>query len=152
MTDNIQIREMTMEDYEQVHELWMTIHGFGIRSLDDSRDYVERFIRRNPTTSIVAVCGGKVVGTILCGHDGRHGCFYHVCVAESYRKQGIGKAMAVYAMKALQQEGISKVTLVAYKHNTVGNQFWNSVGWTLRDDFNTYEFILNEANITRFNE
>ena len=62
---------MTIDDFEQVHSLWMEIHGFGIRSIDDSKEGVERFIRRNPTTSMVAVCDGKIVGAILCGHDGR---------------------------------------------------------------------------------
>ena len=74
------IREMKAEDFEEVHKLWMTIHGFGIRSIDDSREGVERFLKRNPTTCIVAEDNGKIVGTILCGHDGRRGCFYHVCV------------------------------------------------------------------------
>ena len=34
---------MTIEDYDQVYHLWKTIHGFGIRSIDDSREGVERF-------------------------------------------------------------------------------------------------------------
>ena len=93
------IRTMTMEDFEEVHALWMGIHGFGIRSIDDAREGVERFLRRNPDTSVVAVEDGKIVGSILCGHDGRRGCFYHVCVAEQYRKRGIGKAMAIAAME-----------------------------------------------------
>ena len=70
---------MTMEDYDEVYHLWMQIHGFGIRTMDDSREGIERFIRRNPTTSVVARCQGKVIGAILCGHDGRRGCLYHVC-------------------------------------------------------------------------
>ena len=59
---NLTIRPMTIDDFEQVHSLWMEIHGFGIRSIDDSKEGVERFIRRNPTTSMVAVCDGKIVG------------------------------------------------------------------------------------------
>ena len=72
---NYSIRVMTEEDYDEVYALWMGIHGFGIRSLDDSREGVTRFIRRNPTTSMVAVVEDKIVGAILCGHDGRRGCF-----------------------------------------------------------------------------
>ena len=59
------IRTMTIEDYKQVHDLWMKIHGFGIRSVDDSKEGVERFLKRNPTTSVVAVEGDKIVGAIL---------------------------------------------------------------------------------------
>ena len=146
------IREMKLEDYEAVDALWMGIKGFGIRSIDDSKEGVARFIKRNPTTSIVAEADGEIVGAILCGHDGRQGCFYHVCVREDLRKHGIGKAMAVAAMKALQEEKINKVCLIAFADNQVGNEFWKSVGWTFRQDMNYYEFILNQENIKRFNE
>ena len=72
------IRVMTIEDFDQVHALWMSIKGFGIRSVDDSKEGIERFLKRNPTTSVVAEEDGKIVGAILCGHDGRRGCLYHV--------------------------------------------------------------------------
>ena len=76
------IRTMTIEDYEGVKALWLSIKGFAIRSLDDSREGVARFLVRNPSSSVVAVEDGQIVGAILCGHDGRRGCLYHVCVAE----------------------------------------------------------------------
>lgn len=144
------VRVMTMDDYDQVRSLWMKIRGFGIRSVDDSREGVARFLRRNPTTSVVAVEDGKVVGAILCGHDGRRGCLYHVCVDEAYRMRGIGKAMVVFAMEALKKEEINKVSLIAFTKNDIGNAFWNEIGWTKREDLNYYDFTLNEENITAF--
>ena len=146
------IRVMNVDDYDAVKALWMSIKGFGIRSIDDSREGVERFLRRNPTTSVVAIEDGKVVGSILCGHDGRRGCFYHVCVEEAYRMRGIGKAMVVFAMEALKEEQINKVSLIAFTKNDVGNAFWKEIGWTKREDLNYYDFTLNEANITAFNQ
>jgi len=143
---------MTMEHYDGVYALWMTIKGFGIRSIDDSREGVEKFLKRNPTTSVVAKEDGKIIGSILCGHDGRRASFYHVCVAESYRKQGIGKKMAAFAMEALKKEGINKVGLQAFKTNEAGNKFWRKVGWVERVDLNYYDMPLNEENITTFNE
>jgi ribosomal protein S18 acetylase RimI-like enzyme len=148
---NYEIRIMTIEDYEEVYQLWMSIHGFGIRSIDDSREGVERFLKRNPSTSVVAVSDGKIVGAILCGHDGRRGCMYHVCVHEAYRNHGIGKSMAVACMRALQEEKINKVNIIAFKSNGLGNQFWKGEGWTFREDLNYYDFTLNEENITSFN-
>lgn len=146
----MQIRVMTIDDYEQVAALWHSIEGFGIRSMDDSREGVELFLRRNPTTSAVAVDGDRVVGAILCGHDGRRGCLYHVCVAEDHRKQGIGQKMVAFCMEALKKEKINKVSLIAFTSNAVGNAFWKSIGWTKREDLNYYDFTLNEENITRF--
>lgn len=145
------IRVMTMEDYEEVHQLWMEIHGFGIRSLDDSKEGVERFLKRNPTTSMAALMDGKIVGAILCGHDGRRGCLYHVCVQESYRKHGIGQQMVKACLAALQEEKINKVNLIAFRKNEVGNRFWQSLGWKFKGDVNYYEYIINEDNRTVYN-
>ena len=149
--ENELIRAMTIEDYDEVKALWMTIHGFGIRSVDDSREGVELFLKRNPGMSVVAIEDDHVVGAILCGHDGRRGCLYHVCVDEKYRMHGIGKAMVVHCMNALKTEKINKVSLIAFTKNDIGNAFWHCIGWTERDDLNYYDFTLNEANITAFN-
>ena len=147
------IRTMTLQDYDGLRALWMTIHGFAIRSLDDSREGVEQFLKRNPNTSVVAVSDtGEIVGGILCGHDGRRGCLYHVCVKEDYRRHGIGKAMVVFCMNALKDEHINKVSLIAFTSNDVGNAFWKQIGWTKRQDLNYYDFTLNEENITAFNQ
>ena len=147
----MQIRTMVIEDYDKVKALWMTIHGFGIRSVDDSREGVARFLKRNPTSSVVAEEDGEIIGAILCGHDGRQGSFYHVCVAKDYRRHGIATKMAVFCMRALQDAGINKITLIAFSENEGGNAFWRKIGWTSRsDDVNYYEFVLNENNITKF--
>ena len=145
------VRIMTIEDYEGVYALWKKIKGFGIRSIDDSKEGVARFLKRNPTTSVVAEKDGRIVGSILCGHDGRRGCLYHVCVDEDYRRHGIGKRMVVFAMKALKEEKINKVSLIAFTENDIGNAFWNTIGWMERLDLNYYDFTLNEENITAFN-
>lgn len=144
------VRVMKIEDYDQIYTLWSKIKGFGIRSIDDSKEGIERFLKRNPTTSVVAEEDGKIVGAILCGHDGRRGCFYHVCVDEEYRMRGIGKSMVVFAMEALKEEKINKVSLIAFTKNDIGNTFWKEIGWTKREDLNYYDFTLNEENITAF--
>ena len=146
------VRTMTIDDYEEVSLLWHKIKGFSIRSIDDSREGVARFLKRNPDNSVVAVEDSRVVGAILCGHDGRRGCMYHVCVDPEYRMRGIGKSMVVFAMNALKKENISKVSLIAFTKNDVGNKFWRCIGWTKREDLNYYDFVLNSENIERFND
>jgi ribosomal protein S18 acetylase RimI-like enzyme len=146
----IHIVPMTPADYDAVHALWLTISGFGIRALDDSREDICRFIARNPTTSVVARDGNRIVGSILCGSDGRQGALYHVCVAEAYRRLGIGTRMVGFCMHQLRRMGINKVSLIAFARNDAGNAFWNQIGWTRKTDVNYYEFVFNEKNITRF--
>ena len=89
---------MTKDDYDKVSALWHMIPGFAIRSMDDSREGVARFLDRNPDMSVVAFSGEVLLGAILCGHDGRRGCLYHVCVHPDHRRRGIGSSMVVYAM------------------------------------------------------
>jgi len=148
---NFMIRVMAADDFDEVHNLWMGISGFGIRSIDDSREGVERFIRRNPQTSMAAFADGKMIGAILCGHDGRRGSLYHVCVHEAHRKHGVGQALVKSCVAALKAEGINKINLIAFRKNEVGNRFWQSLGWTLREDVKYYECVTNEDNVTAYN-
>lgn len=146
------IRAMQKDDYDGVYELWSKIKGFGIRSIDDSKENIHSFIDRNPNLSAVAEHNGLIVGSILCGHDGRTGSFYHVCVDEDYRKQGIAHKMSKFCLEALKNEQINKIALIAFKNNDLGNTFWSHYGFCLREDANYYDLSLNELNLTNFNE
>ena len=115
---------MILADYEAVYQLWRSTPGMGLNNVDDSRAGLERFLKRNPTSCFVAEEEGTIVGTILCGHDGRRGYLYHAAVAQNYQGRGIGTALLDAALSALEQEGITKVALVALKRNSEGNGFW----------------------------
>lgn len=146
------IRAMKKEDYGGVYKLWCKIKGFGIRSIDDSKESIHRFLDRNPNLSAVAEIDSKIVGSILCGHDGRTGGFYHVCVDEAYRKRGIAHEMSKFCLDALKKEKINKIALIAFKNNDLGNTFWSHYGFCLREDANYYDLSLNELNLTNFNK
>ena len=60
--------------------------------------------------------------------------------------------MVVFCMNALKKEEISKVSLIAFTANDIGNAFWNTIGWTRRQDLNYYDFVLNSENIVNFNK
>ncbi len=140
------IRIMKIEDYEQAYALWSGTAGMGLRSLDDSREGIEKFLKRNPTTCFVSEEDGRITGTILCGHDGRRGSIYHTAVVQEFRKHGIGKGLVQAALSALRDEGIHKAALVVFGANETGNAFWMLQGWERREDLNYYSKSINEAN------
>lgn len=144
------IETMTIEHYEKVFQLWRKISGFSIRSVDDSKEGIERFLKRNPYTSVVAMQGEELVGSILCGHDGRNGCLYHVCVAPECRMQGIGEKMVEKALAELKKEGINQASIIAFTKNEIGNTFWQQIDWDERKDVNYYDFKWNPLNKTSF--
>lgn len=128
------IRLMTIDDYQQVNAMWLSCAGMGLRGIDDSADGIGAFLQRNPSTCFIAEKSGRVVGSILAGHDGRRGHLYHVAVSPNFRRHGIAKALVDTALEALHREGIRKVSLVAFKTNDEGNRFWESAGFTVRHD------------------
>lgn len=130
----ITIRKMYIEDYAAVYDLWSNIPGMGLNDVDDSLEGISRYLTRNPDTSFVALNDAKFVGVILAGHDGRRGFIYHIAVLPEYRKQVIGTMLVDKAMEELKAQGISKVGLLAFSANELGNQFWESMGFRSRDD------------------
>jgi len=128
------IRVMTTNDYERVYSLWLSTPNMGLNNLDDSKDGIVKYLTRNPRTCFVAEESGNIIGVILSGHDGRRGFIYHLAVAQSEHRQGIGSALVGAAMSALEREGINKVALVVYDENGKGNAFWEKLGFSLRND------------------
>lgn len=130
----MRIRLMTIDDYEKIYELWMSCAGMGLNNLDDSKEGIEQFLNRNPETCFVAEKENVIVGVIIVGNDGRRGYIYHTAVNPLYRKQGIAKTLVKAAMNALQKSGINKVALVVFDRNETGNDFWEKMGFTVRND------------------
>lgn len=67
------IRQMQINDYEAVYQLWQKTPGMGLNTTDDSREGIAAYLNRNPKTCFVAEEAGRVIGAILAGHDGRRG-------------------------------------------------------------------------------
>lgn len=128
------VRTMTIEDYDKVYTLWMSCKNMGFNNLDDSKEGINKYLKRNPTSCFVAEQGDKIVGVIVSGHDGRRGMIHHMAVAEDARRQGLASALLDHALEALEAEGINKVFLVAFKYNEAGNAFWERKGFTARED------------------
>lgn len=128
-----QITEMQTSDYDEMYELWRSTPGICISSAD-TRENIEKFLDRNKGLSFVCRCEGKLVGTVLCGHDGRRGYMYHVAVAPEFRGNGIGKRIVARSLEQLKAEGIGRCHLFVIAENTLGSSFWASIGWQKRDD------------------
>ena len=140
----MQIRTMTIADYEKVYALWMSCKNMGFNDIDDSKEGIARFLERNPNTSFVAIENDELLGIILGGHDGRRGYIYHMSVAENHRKKGIGSALVEKCLESFKNEKISKVALLVFKYNENGNSFWEKQGFILREDINYRNIGLRE--------
>lgn len=140
------IRQVTTADYDAIFELWNSTEQSrrALNPVDDSREGIDRYLKRNPNTCFAAVMEDKIVGVILSGHDGRRGIVHHLCVHPEYRRMGIAGRLVSRAETALKEEGIQKVFGLVFKDNDAANAFWESRGYTARSNLNYRNKSMNE--------
>ena len=138
---------VTIDDYDAIYELWISTEQSkrALNPVDDSREGIERYLKRNPNTCFAALKDGKIIGVILTGHDGRRAIVHHMCVHKDYRRMGIAAHLVSLAEKALKEEGIQKVFGLVFKDNDNANEFWEKQGYSLRTNLNYRNKSLNDA-------
>jgi ribosomal protein S18 acetylase RimI-like enzyme len=130
---SLAIEPMTLTSYDQVMALWQATEGVGL-SLADSRQAIGFYLARNPGLSLVARQEGRLVGAVLCGHDGRRGFIHHLAVRPEARRQGIGRRLVQECLAGLRREGIQKCHLFVFRLNEEAIAFWRAIGFTGRDE------------------
>jgi len=137
----VEIQVMTIRDYEETYALWLASEGVGL-SQADSRDEITAYLARNPGLSFVARDGARLVGAVLCGHDGRRGYLHHLAVARDFRKQGVARLLLQAVMKGLLKLKIEKCNIFLFANNHDGRAFWLHNGWKDRQDLDVLQFLL----------
>lgn len=129
------LREFLISDYGEARKLWEAIEGLGLTE-SDTRDATANFLKRNPGFSTVAAdVNGKIVATLICGHDGRSGTLLHLAVAESHRGLGIARQLLDRALGLLRHAGIQRCNVYVYSSNKEGISFWQKNGWIKPDNW-----------------
>jgi ribosomal protein S18 acetylase RimI-like enzyme len=135
------IREMALGDYEAMYALWLGCEGIGL-SASDSQEQIGLYLARNPGMSFVAEVDGRLVGTILGGHDGRRGTIHHAAVHPDFRHQGIGQQLVATCLAALRAAGVLKCHIFVHRTNEAAQAFWRAVGWHDRGDLHLMSVFL----------
>lgn len=121
------IRPFELGDYSSAFALWQSLDGIGF-SQADSFEGIAQFLARNPSSSFVAVEDSAIVGTVLCGHDGRRGLIHHLAVARSRQRGGIGRTLVRRALEELRAENVHKCHVLVFRENAAGRAFWARLG------------------------
>ncbi len=128
---------MTIDDYDRITAVWKRTTGIGLSDAD-TKENILYFLQRNPGLSFVCESGETIVGTVLCGHDGRRGYIYHLAVDDAARKRGIGRQMMARALENLRRQKIAKCHLFLYADNDSAMRFYEKTGWVRRGNLLIY--------------
>jgi ribosomal protein S18 acetylase RimI-like enzyme len=121
------IRAMRLADYAAVHRLWRATEGMALGA-DDSRAGIKLYLARNRGLCFVATVDAEIVGTVICGHDGRRGILRHLAVRPEFRQQGIGRALVGKCLKGLAKQGVRKCNIYVMDYNRGGLRWWKRLG------------------------
>jgi N-acetylglutamate synthase len=133
------IREMTINDYNEAYRLWEQAEGLDLDE-SDSQEAITVYLKRNQGFCFVACSDEKIIGTVLCGHDGRRGILRHLAVRLDYSGKGIARKLINEVLSALQKDGIKKCNTFVLDENVGGRRFWEHMGWhVLEEDYRTMQ-------------
>lgn len=135
ISNEIIIRAMEESDVEEALGLWRVSFNTGFSTSFDTKEIILRYLKRNPKMSSIACTkDGKIIGALMCGHDGRRGSIYHTAVYKEYRNKGIGRRMEERSLEELKKVDITSGFLFINVKNPGSKEFWNSIGWTVIED------------------
>ena len=103
--------------------------------------------RKIPNLSYVALSEAKIIGTVLCGEDGRRGYLQHLCVVDKFRNRGAGSQLLEAAVEQFKSLGLYEIRIFVFKNNQTGNQYWEDKGWIVRDDIHVRSLNLQSIGL-----
>jgi len=127
--DRIIIDAMRAEDIDEARALWDSIPELRVSRSFDTRERLIAYLDHNPGFSSMARDGDRLVGAVMCGHDGRRGSFYHTGVLPEFRGRGIGRRMVERSLLHLREAGLSTAFVFTYVENLGAQAFWHGIGW-----------------------
>ncbi len=117
------------DDYPAVYKLWEAA-GPGIHlRRSDSLEEIGKKTLRDPDLFLVAETGGRVIGSILGGFDGRRGIMYHLAVEQGFRNLGIASRLVEELERRLKSKGCLRYYLLVTKDNQNAIEFYEKRGW-----------------------
>jgi ribosomal protein S18 acetylase RimI-like enzyme len=120
-------REIEEGDIEEIVALW-TACGLTRPWNDPYKDIA--FARTGDTSTVLVLeREGRIIASVMTGHDGHRGMLYYVAVDPSQQRQGHGKAAVKAAEAWLGDRGVWKVNLLVRAENVAVKGFYESLGY-----------------------
>jgi len=121
------IRPYAPRDLKTVVALW---ERAGLtRPWNDPAEDIAFCLKSGHGALLVASAAGKVLATVMVGHDGHRGWVYYLAVDQALRKQRLGRRMMEAAEKWLAERGVPKIQLMVRTDNAAAHGFYRRIGY-----------------------
>jgi ribosomal protein S18 acetylase RimI-like enzyme len=124
----VQIRAFRPGDRQQLVGLWSDVFPN-----DPQRNaphlMIDRKLHLEDNLLLVACIDSEIVGAVIAGYDGVRGWLYHLAVAPTQRRAGIGTQLVRTAEARLRALGRVKVNLQIRSSNSSVAAFYASIGY-----------------------
>lgn len=123
----MKIRVYDDGDFPAVVALWQACGLHRARN-DPARDIAK--VRDTANADLfLAEEAGRIVGSIMLGHDGHRAWMYRLGVDPAHRRQGIGRALVRFAEGWTALRGILKLQLMIRSENADVAAFYRALGY-----------------------
>ena len=78
---------------------------------------------------LVAEENGRLIATVMAGHDGHRGTIYYLAVDPALQRRGLGRAAVAAAEAWLKARGVWKINLLVRTENTDVLGFYQKLGY-----------------------
>ena len=130
----MEIRKLTINDYEEIIKLWSRA-GLPFKPKGrDSKEAMKRQMKENPDFFLGVFGNDKLVGTVIISCDARKGWINRLAVDPEYRKRGIATFLIKESEKILRKRGIRIFCALIENYNKASKALFKKCGYTEHDD------------------
>lgn len=126
---DIQIHGLTINDYDQMVQLWNNCSLPFRRLGRDSKKAIAAQMKADPHFFLGAFEGSHLVGTVIISCDGRKGWINRLAVDPEHGRKGIGKALIAEAEKVLRERDIRVYCVLIKDSNKSSKSLFRNVGY-----------------------
>ena len=130
----MEIRRLTVEDYEQIVRLWIKAKLPFEEKGRDCKTAMAVQIKSSPDFFLGAYEGSELVGVAIASNDGRKGWINRLAVDPDHRGLGVAKALISESEKVLRKLDIKIFCVLVDDFNVASKALFEKCGYIERRD------------------
>ncbi|MEM3463974.1 MAG: GNAT family N-acetyltransferase [Candidatus Bathyarchaeia archaeon] len=130
----MQIKRLTVSDYEELTRLWLRAKLPFKPKGRDSKKAIEKQMQANPEFFLGAFEDNHLVGSVIVSCDMRKGWINRLVVDPNHRRCGIAKALIAEAEKTLRKRGVQIFCALIEEDNAESRGLFQKCGYVERRD------------------